>query len=126
MRRPCAEVSGSAQLPGLPRPKSGKFFSETPGTYTIVERCGNFIYPIGDSKQAQILLNMGTVLTDVVFSYRKCPTSQIFFWRHPVQLSKEEPIQDHTWHIQRAILMEKHLYIFNIYIFVTHPLLVFE
>ena len=63
-------------FPGGQGPRVGNFF-ETPGTYTIFERCGNFIYPIGDSKQAQILLNMGTVLTDVVFSYRKCPTSRI-------------------------------------------------
>ena len=26
------------------------FFFETPGTYTIVEGCGNFIYPVGDSR----------------------------------------------------------------------------
>ena len=27
-----------------------EIFLKTPGTYTIVERCGNFIYPIGDSR----------------------------------------------------------------------------
>ena len=36
-------------FPGCQGPRVGNFF-ETPGTYTIFERCGNFIYHVGDSR----------------------------------------------------------------------------
>ena len=42
----CCEVPN---FPGCRGPRVRNFF-ETPCTYTIVERCGNFIYPVGDSR----------------------------------------------------------------------------
>ena len=61
----------------------------------------------------------GSDIAEHVFSSNRCCVflqevpnfPDIFF----VQLSKEEPIQDHMWHIRRAILMEKHLYSFFCY-----------